>query len=714
MRTTKYILLTRFRLCTTPSDLLLQRTRRSTYSESFARAARPVRRFAIHLVAMRHDSSSSLLRAKPSARSGGHGAIYGSTKTTRRNVRRFVIAPIAALSLCVFLYALYRQTVFLESDLGFKRGVSLQGPTLETPRDIHDTTRSKQAAAKSVRQIDGSQHGVDTINDTTSDDSDDEGTPEDWKRAAEELLDKLKWVLPEEPPAPPLQLTSGAGDFPRPSTLAHDKYRTMPGGDAARSGAVPDGGWFTVPADPEKRDYIKSAMVDAYDAYEKYAFGWDELRPLSKRGKNAFGGLGASVIDSLDTLWIMGLSDHYSRARNWVDEFLYFDREWEASVFETTIRVLGGLLAAYDLSGDTMYVDKCLELAERLEPAFKTKTGVPVNIVNLKTGEAKTPPWTGGPGVVVLSEFGSLAMEFGALSERVGNSKWVKLAEKPVKVALEHSSKRNLPKNVPEGLYPLYFDSNNPRWTNSKVSVGAMGDSWYEYLLKVWVQGGRTEAMKGWFNAWEKTARGILDNLLVYSDDDPSIAFVGSWNGGQVIQEMDHLSCFVGGMFCLGSGAGVTKVEKEYLLAAKRITKTCYKMYHDTPSGIAPETIKFQGGTQHVGERQNIQRPEAIESIFYMYRKTGDSVYREWAWEIFLSMEKMYKTETGWSGLRDIRKIGARAEKDDLTQSFFFAETMKYFYLIFSDSDVIHLDEWVFNTEAHPLRVKHRKETIVK
>jgi mannosyl-oligosaccharide alpha-1,2-mannosidase len=309
-------------------------------------------------------------------------------------------------------------------------------------REDASTHQSFRANDRSVHE----ETETDDAKNTTLDD-DDEGTPEQWKLAAEELVDRIRWNLPQKPPAPPVRLTSGDGDFPRPTNTAHAK-RTMPGGDHARSGTVPDGGWKDLAADTEKREHVKKSMVDAYDAYEKYAFGWDELRPLSKRGKNAFGGLGATIIDSLDTLWIMGLSDHYSRARNWVDEFLFFDRDWEASLFETTIRVLGGLLSAYDLSGDEMYLRKCLELADKLEPAFGTKTGVPLNIVNLKTGETKTPPWTGGPSAVVLSEFGSLAMEFGALSERVGDKKWVTLAETPVKVAIAHSSKRNLPKNV--------------------------------------------------------------------------------------------------------------------------------------------------------------------------------------------------------------------------------------------------------------------------
>jgi mannosyl-oligosaccharide alpha-1,2-mannosidase len=105
-----------------------------------------------------------------------------------------------------------------------------------------------------------------------------------------------------------------------------------------------------VEADVTKREAVKEATRDAFAKYEEFAMGMDELQPLTRRGKNNFGGLGATVIDSLDTLWIMGLSDQYSRARNWVANQLHFNKNYQASVFETTIRIVGGLVAAYDLS----------------------------------------------------------------------------------------------------------------------------------------------------------------------------------------------------------------------------------------------------------------------------------------------------------------------------------------------------------------------------
>lgn len=458
-----------------------------------------------------------------------------------------------------------------------------------------------------------------------------------------------------------------------------------------------------VEADVDKREAVKEAMRDAFAKYEEYAMGFDELQPLTRRGKNNFGGLGATVIDSLDTLWIMGLSDQYSRARNWVDKRLHFNKNYQASVFETTIRIVGGLVAAFDLSGDEMYLKKCTDLVNHLKPAFETKTGIPYGQINLATGKAKNPTWARGASS--LAEFGTLQMEFIALSQRTGDPQWEKIAENIV----ERVRDVKYDGQVPRGLYPLSLNPHTGHWQNAKVSFGAMGDSWYEYLLKVWVMGGRTQALKGWNEEWEESMKAMIDKL-VFKGSTPNTMYVAEYNFNHVIHKMDHLACFVGGMLVLGSEGSPN--EKLYMEVAAAVTKTCHHMYADMATGIAPEFVNFQNRNMYAGARYNIQRPEAIEAIFYMFRKTGEPVYREWAWEMFESMVKHYKTPTGWVGLKDVRVNPP--QRDNTMQSFFLAETLKYFYLIFCDSDVINLDEWVFNTEAHPIKVVKRDSSMVK
>ncbi|PIN23869.1 Mannosyl-oligosaccharide 1,2-alpha-mannosidase [Handroanthus impetiginosus] len=176
------------------------------------------------------------------------------------------------------------------------------------------------------------------------------------------------------------------------------------------------------PIDIQRREKVKDAMIHAWSSYEKYAWGHDELQPQSKSGVDSFGGLGATLIDALDTLYIMGLDEQFQRAREWVAQSLDFNKNYDASVFETTIRVVGGLLSAYDLSGDKLFLEKAKDIADRLLPAWDTPSGIPYNIINLAHGNPHNPGWTGGDSI--LADSGTEQLEFIALSQRTGNPKY--------------------------------------------------------------------------------------------------------------------------------------------------------------------------------------------------------------------------------------------------------------------------------------------------
>ncbi|KAL6134874.1 hypothetical protein ACLB2K_067102 [Fragaria x ananassa] len=191
----------------------------------------------------------------------------------------------------------------------------------------------------------------------------------------------------------------------------------LPNGRASEKEVVLDD-----PIDVQRREKVKEAMIHAWSSYEKYAWGQDELQPQTKNGVNSFGGLGATLVDSLDTLYIMGLHEQFQRAREWVATSLDFDKDYEASVFETTIRVVGGLLSAYDLSEDKLFLDKAREIADRLLPAWDTPSGIPYNIINLAHGRAHNPSWTGGESI--LADSGTEQVEFIALSQRTGDPKY--------------------------------------------------------------------------------------------------------------------------------------------------------------------------------------------------------------------------------------------------------------------------------------------------
>eukprot|EP00245_Coleochaete_scutata_P018024 TRINITY_DN916_c0_g1_i1.p1 TRINITY_DN916_c0_g1~~TRINITY_DN916_c0_g1_i1.p1 ORF type:complete len:650 (-),score=125.40 TRINITY_DN916_c0_g1_i1:823-2772(-) len=457
------------------------------------------------------------------------------------------------------------------------------------------------------------------------------------------------------------------------------------------------------PLDPKTRkrqDAVKEAMVHAWKAYETYAWGFDELQPQSRRGTNTFGSLGATVVDSLDTLFIMGLEEQFNHAKEWIASSLDFNKHYTASTFETTIRVLGGLIAAYDLSGDSVFLDKAVDLADRLSQAFETPTGIPYNRINLAGGGGHNEGWTGGGST--LSEFGTEQLEFIGLSQRTGNPKYAQKVEKVIRQVRESAF-------PPDGLVPIYVSPHSGRAVNSKIQLGAMGDSFYEYLLKVWVQGGKTSTVTMYREMWEQSMEGMMSGL-VQRVQPSNFTYIAERNSGSLIHKMDHLACFIPGMLALGYRTMPNHPKAaEYLQLAKELTRTCYAFYERMPSKLSGENYHFMSGQDFaVGQGYNILRPETVESLFYMWRITKDPIYREWGWNIFEAFQKQCRVEAGYTGLQDVSSNPA--PKDDMMQSFFLAETLKYLYLLFSTDSTMSLDEWVFNTEAHPIRIIPRPD----
>ncbi|NP_001183886.1 Mannosyl-oligosaccharide 1,2-alpha-mannosidase MNS1-like [Zea mays] len=444
------------------------------------------------------------------------------------------------------------------------------------------------------------------------------------------------------------------------------------------------------PVNNERREKVKEAMLHAWNSYVKYAWGMDELQPQSKNGINSFGGLGATLVDSLDTLYIMGLKDEFQKARDWVAESLDFDKDYDASVFETTIRVVGGLLSSYDLSGDKVFLDKAKDITDRLLPAWDTTSGIPYNRINLAHGRAHNPGWTNGDSI--LADSGTEQLEFIALSQRTGDPKYQQKAENVIK---------QLQKIYPsDGLLPIYINPHSGTASYSTITFGAMGDSFYEYLLKVWIQGNKTEHVKHYRQMWETSMEGLLS--LTKKTTPSNYYYICEKNGGSLSDKMDELACFAPGMLALGaSGYGPEKSE-QIMNLAKELARTCYNFYQTTPTKLAGENYFFHTGQDMgVGTSWNILRPETVESLMYLWRLTGNKTYQDWGWDIFQAFEKNSRIESGYVGLRDVNT----GEKDNMMQSFFLAETLKYLYLLFSPPSVISFDEWVFNTEAHPLRI---------
>ena len=265
-----------------------------------------------------------------------------------------------------------------------------------------------------------------------------------------------------------------------------------------------------------RRVHIKNAMKHAWKGYETYAFGQDEVHPQSANGHNNWGGMGTTLVDSLDTLWLMGLKDEFWSGRDWVRDKLDHDHVGMVSVFETTIRSLGGLLAAYDWSGDKAFLDKADDLGSRLFKAFDSPSGLPWGQVNLGKSCCGR---NNQPGGAILSEIGTLQVEFRYLAKATGKTEYAEKSEKVFQIMRDMMPD--------DGLMPLSVRNNNPKpsFSNNKITLGAMGDSIYEYMLKMWLQGGRKEQ---WLrDMYDQSMQGVHDKLLQKSSPSGLTYFAG-------------------------------------------------------------------------------------------------------------------------------------------------------------------------------------------
>ncbi|ROT35831.1 seven-hairpin glycosidase [Sodiomyces alkalinus F11] len=656
------------------------------------------------------------------------------------------------------------------------------------------------------------------------------------------------------------------------------------------------------PAAKEKREKrlaaVKAETERAWAGYRQYAWMHDELTPLTKRFRDPFCGWAATLVDSLDTLWIMGLKDEFDEAAKAVGDidFTYTPQRRDIPVFETTIRYLGGLLAAYDVSGGRqgnhpVLLTKAVELAEILMGAFDTPNRMPILYYNWMPDYASQPHRA---ETASIAELASLSMEFTRLAQLTSENKYYDAVARitnalqdlqdrgttipglfPEKLdlsgcnrtataerarTLELSGEARLQSDAqsddrkpPEGYKqqlakkdlplpgqpPASSENSAPYSVDGdetaswkcveqgiepegygyhQYSLGGSQDSAYEYFPKQdLILGGLEPKYRDlYINTVEAAKKWLLYRPM--ARDGRDVRFTGKVTTSpegrppQHAYEATHLACFVGGMFGLG---GKMYERPDDVEMARKLADGCVWAYESTASGLMPEIatlvpcesmescafnetlwwdrldsmaatrnrnivdweerqrkkkeeqkrreeeenenekealqlqeaeagrrsadaslqgaaaaqvpiprvperpdpkpasheeyvhdkIEAEGippGFASINDRRYILRPEAIESVWYMYRITGDPVWQEKGWRMFQAVLKATRTETGHSAVDGV--LDPVPRKVDNMESFWLAETLKYYYLLYTTPDVISLDEWVLNTEAHPFR----------
>ena len=338
---------------------------------------------------------------------------------------------------------------------------------------------------------------------------------------------------------------------------------------------------------------------------------------------------------------------------------------------------------------------------------------------------------------MIVAEIGSLSLEFTRLSQVSGNPKFYDAIQRITETFRVQQQMTKLP-----GMWPVVFDAmhgDSTMW--GEFSLGAMSDSLYEYLPKQYLLLGglRDEYKKMYVDAIKTAKQKLFFRPMTPGNEDILVSSTLSVHENGIIENADgqHLVCFAGGM--LGIGAKIFGLSED-LEIAQKLTRGCIWAYKAVPQGIMPETytmircgdecvwnetrwkeaafvraVNFEGdadqfvvetrlppGFIDIPNPSYILRPEAIESVFILYRITGDADLLKSAWSMFQAIEKHTRTEIAHASLADVTQ--PEPSQMDKMESFWTAETLKYFYLTFSEPNFISLDDYVFNTEAHPFR----------
>jgi ER degradation enhancer, mannosidase alpha-like 2 len=414
---------------------------------------------------------------------------------------------------------------------------------------------------------------------------------------------------------------------------------------------------------------VRAELLHAWDGYKRYAWGHDELNPISKTPHDWYGGtLLMTPVDSLDTLVLVGLRSEADEAREYIDLHLDFDQDISVKNFEITIRLLGGLLSSYQLTKDPRLLALADDLGRRLLPVFGSPTGMPYVNVNLKTGATRgveTNP----------AEIGTLLLELGTLAKLTKKDVYYQKAKRAVVALYDRRSRL--------GLVGDAINVDTGEWVGKTSSIGGGIDSYLEYLLKAWLLFGDEDCHRMWKESLAAVNRYV-------ADETPSQLWYGQANmetGARTGTDFGALEAFFPAVLALDGD----------LDRARRLEDSAFAMW--TKSGLEPDRFDYR--TMRPDEDEGYPlRPEIIESAYYLHALTGDPRYLEMGRRLFEDIVASCRTEAGYAGLKSV----VTREKADRMHSFFLAESLKYFYLLFSPPGVVDLHQVVFNTEAHPLR----------
>ncbi|GAM18090.1 hypothetical protein SAMD00019534_012650 [Acytostelium subglobosum LB1] len=452
----------------------------------------------------------------------------------------------------------------------------------------------------------------------------------------------------------------------------------------------------------ERANKVRKAMRLAWDSYSEYAWGYDGLMPWELIGKNKIHA-GQTIIESIDTLFVMDLTSEYKMARDWIEHemtpsmmegLLLINNNNKSNKasksYQMVSNILGSLLSIYDLTKDDMYMIKIKEFAEVvLSKMFDVNAMlVPGNTTN---GQC-----------IMLADMAQIYLELTHLSRLTGDQTWATRVQSVI---------RQVAANMDQDQTQLFatgLEHGKPDVTcGDRMSFGT---PFYEHLLKLWIYNstgliGEDEEQRATYQQlYIKSLTGMAEQMIQTTVIGESyLCWINSTTSVKS-PYMEHKSCMAAGMIALGVAVNITGdpvANGQHMELAQELAKTCRDAYVNSKTGLAPELIYYTYSNEsHPTENQYDLRGETIESLFYLWRITGQIMYQDWAWAIFQSIERHCQTPSGYVGLAD---ISSPIITTDYQPPHFMAKTLKYLYLMFEHSRLLPLDTYVFSSAGHPM-----------
>lgn len=429
----------------------------------------------------------------------------------------------------------------------------------------------------------------------------------------------------------------------------------------------PEEKWDLLAAD------VRSEFQWAWRNYVAKAWGKDEINPVSGTSSSFFiegHDLGLSLVEALDTLWIMGLDAEFQAGVDWVKTSLDFDIDGDAQVFETNIRLVGGLLSAHLACGDPVLLAKARDLADRLAKAFEASPhGLPWRYVNLRTGAVSDPETN-------LAEIGTYISEFGVLSQLTGDHKYFDMAKRAMRHALDRRSKI--------GLMAANIHATSGQFTSRNASIDVYADSFYEYLWDAWELFGDADC-KRW--ALECVDAQLAHQAKRY-DGRLWFPMVDFETGAVTATAQSELAAYYAGL--LGQ-VGRKAQGDDYLASFTHMQATF---------GVIPESIDVT--TAQPRRKATGLRPEYPDACLNLWLGDRDERYRKLAAIHYREMKTTSRAAFGYTALKDITT--KPMIQGDNCPGYWWSEQMKYSYLLFSDTPRIDYGKLQLSTEANVLR----------